>query len=295
MPWLQVSFDITEQDVESLETKLEELGALSVTLRDAEDQPLFEPPPGELPLWSHIKVSALFDAEQDTDALAASLQHIYPDSLSRWQVETLADQDWERAWMEDFEPMRFGKRLWIVPSHLTPPDSDAVNLVLDPGLAFGTGTHPTTALCLEWLDQHPPAGQQVLDFGCGSGVLALAALKLGAQAVTGVDIDEQALLASRDNLQRNALNGDFLTLCYPNELSDSDRFELVIANILAGPLVQLAEELTSRLLPAGKIVLSGILDERVEDVVAAYSPLVEILDVTVQEGWARVWGQSVSN
>lgn len=289
MVWVQVSFEVREGAVETLETALELFGAVSVTLRDAEDQPLFEPPPGELPIWAHVKVTALFEEGMDLLRLKATLESAHPDRLSAWQIERLADQDWERLWMDGYEPMRFGGRLWIVPSHLEPPEPDAVNLILDPGLAFGTGTHATTALCLEWLDKYPPAGLSVLDFGCGSGVLGLAALKLGAKAVTGVDIDEQALLASRDNLERNQLSSEAFTLFYPGELTPGSSFDLVLANILAGPLVELVDQLISRLAPQGQLVLSGILDERAGDVVAAYQERTDVLDLTLDQGWARIW------
>lgn len=295
MAWIQLSFEIHEGDVEALETDLQEWGAASVTLRDAEDQPLFEPPPGELPVWAHVKVTALFDDQQDLEEVRSALEAAHPQTLATWQVETLPDRDWERAWMKDFQAMRFGKRLWIVPSHLTPPDSQAINLVLDPGLAFGTGTHATTALCLEWLDKNPPVGLKVLDFGCGSGVLGLAALKLGCHAMTGVDIDEQALQATRDNLERNQLGVESTTLCYPNELDINAQFDLIIANILAGPLIELAAQLTSRLKADGSLVLSGILEERAADVIAAYEPYAEVVQLKIQDGWARVWLKEALN
>ncbi|HBO6416426.1 TPA: 50S ribosomal protein L11 methyltransferase, partial [Pseudomonas aeruginosa] len=196
MPWLQVRLAITPEQAETYEDALLEVGAVSVTFMDAEDQPIFEPDLGTTPLWSRTHLLALFEADTDETALLAHLALLTGGDLPEHHVEEIADQDWERSWMDNFQPMRFGRRLWIVPSWHAAPEPDAVNLLLDPGLAFGTGTHPTTALCLEWLDGQELAGRQVLDFGCGSGILAIAALLLGAERAVGTDIDPQALEAS---------------------------------------------------------------------------------------------------
>jgi len=291
VPWLQLHFDIPGDRLEQVESHLEALGALSVTLRDARDEPLFEPPPGLLPIWERVKVDALFPEDADAGAINEALIAKLGQAPEGWSVERLEDQAWERSWMDQFEPMRFGERLWIVPSWHEPPEPEAVNLLLDPGLAFGTGTHPTTALCLEWLDRHPPVGRDVLDFGCGSGVLALAALKLGAARLTGVDIDEQALVASRENVTRNGIAAERLALYLPEQFPAGADFDLVIANILAGPLVELAPKLVSHLRPGGEIILSGILQEQSETVQEAYRPSIEFVDVRQREEWVCLHGR----
>ena len=291
MAWLQLRFQIPGDRLEQVESRLEALGALSVTLRDARDEPLFEPPPGSLPMWGQVKVDALFPEDADAGSIREALTATLGQAPQGWSVERLEDQAWERSWMDQFEPMRFGERLWIVPSWHEPPEPEAVNLLLDPGLAFGTGTHPTTALCLEWLDSHPPAGREVLDFGCGSGVLALAALKLGAAQVTGVDIDEQALVASRENVARNGIDSEKLALYLPEQFPATTEFDLVIANILAGPLVELAPKLVSHLRPGGDIILSGILQEQSEAVQEAYRPSIEFVDVRQREEWVCLHGR----
>ncbi|HAQ25442.1 MAG TPA: 50S ribosomal protein L11 methyltransferase, partial [Pseudomonas sp.] len=189
MPWLQLRLAIAPEQASTLEDALLGVGAVSVTFMDAEDQPIFEPDLGTTPLWSKTHLLALFEADVDESNLLAHLQLLAGGELPDYQLERIEDQDWERSWMDNFQPMRFGRRLWIVPSWHAAPEPDAVNLLLDPGLAFGTGTHPTTALCLEWLDEQDLRGQQVIDFGCGSGILAIAALLLGAEQAIGTDID----------------------------------------------------------------------------------------------------------
>ncbi len=180
MAWIQINATVEEALAEPLSDAFMEVGACSVTFEDAKDQPIFEPELGTTPIWQHTRVVGLFDAETDTQAIVSSLENLLPGiAATQYKVEALEDKDWVRAWMDQFEPMRFGQRLWIVPSWHTPPEPDAVNLMLDPGMAFGTGTHPTTSLCLTWLDQHAPTGLNVIDYGCGSGVLALAAQKNG--------------------------------------------------------------------------------------------------------------------
>ena len=289
MPWLQVRLAITPEQAATYEEALLDVGAVSVTFMDAEDQPIFEPDLGTTPLWSHTHLLALFEADTDPAALLAHLALLTGGPLPAHQVEQIADQDWERSWMENFQPLRFGQRLWIVPSWHQPPEPQAVNLHLDPGLAFGTGTHPTTALCLEWLDGQDLQGCNVLDFGCGSGILAIAALLLGAKQACGTDIDPQALEASRDNATRNGIDAARFPLYLPSEMP-ADTFDLVLANILAGPLVQLAPTISQHVRQGGHLVLSGILAEQAEEVRAAYQADF-ILDPTAEkDGWVRISG-----
>jgi len=290
MSWLQLRLAITPEQAESLEDKLLELGAVSVTFMDAEDQPIFEPDLGTTPLWSNTHLLALFEADTDGPALLQHLQLLWQGKLPQHQLEQIEDQDWERSWMDNFHPMRFGERLWIVPSWHAAPEPEAVNLLLDPGLAFGTGTHPTTALCLAWLDGQQLDNKEVIDFGCGSGILAIAALLLGASHAVGTDIDVQALEASRDNAQRNQIADDRFSLHLPQDMPQTPA-EVVVANILAGPLVSLAPQLASLVLPGGLIALSGILAEQTNDILAAYEGYFELDPVAVQDGWIRVSGR----
>ncbi|MFA5677593.1 MAG: 50S ribosomal protein L11 methyltransferase [Pseudomonas sp.] len=289
MPWLQLRLAINPTQAEPMEDLLLGLGAVSVTFMDAEDQPIFEPDLGTTPLWQNTHLLALFEADTDRQPLIDQLQQLWQQPLPEHQFEDIADQDWERSWMDNFQPMRFGKRLWIVPSWHDAPDPEAVNLLLDPGLAFGTGTHPTTALCLEWLDGQDLHGLEVIDFGCGSGILAIAALLLGAKRVVGTDIDPQALEASRDNAQRNQLADARLPLYLPEAMPDEPA-DVVVANILAGPLVSLAPQLTSLVKPGGRIALSGILAEQTAEILAAYEEAFELDPVAEKDGWIRVSG-----
>tara|TARA_R110000764_G_scaffold59672_4_gene128683 strand:+ start:45 stop:926 length:882 start_codon:yes stop_codon:yes gene_type:complete len=290
MSWLQLRLAITPAQAESLEDKLLELGAVSVTFMDAEDQPIFEPDLGTTPLWSNTHLLALFEADIDGPALLQHLQLLWQGELPQHELEQIEDQDWERSWMDNFHPMRFGERLWIVPSWHAAPKPEAVNLLLDPGLAFGTGTHPTTALCLQWLDGQQLDGKQIIDFGCGSGILAIAALLLGATHAVGTDIDIQALEASRDNAQRNRIADQRFDLYLPENMPQQPA-EVVVANILAGPLVSLAPQLASLVLPGGLIALSGILAEQTEDILSAYQDYFELDPVANQDGWIRVSGR----
>ncbi len=289
MPWLQVRLAITPDQAAELEDQLLELGAVSVTFMDAEDQPIFEPDLGTTPLWSHTHLLALFEDGTDGDAVLAHLRLLRGGELPEHQVERIEDQDWERSWMDNFQPMRFGQRLWIVPSWHEAPEPDAVNLLLDPGLAFGTGTHPTTALCLEWLDGQDLAGCTVLDFGCGSGILAIAALLLGAPQAVGTDIDPQALEASRDNADRNGIDPARFPVYLPADLPPQPA-DVVVANILAGPLVQLAPTITALVKNGGRLALSGILAEQAEEVRAAYAGAFDLDPTAVKDGWVRISG-----
>lgn len=289
MSWLQLRLAITPEQAEPMEDLLLGLGAVSVTFMDAEDQPIFEPDLGTTPLWQHTHLLALFESDTERQPLIDQLQQLWPEALPDHQFEDIADQDWERSWMDNFQPMRFGQRLWIVPSWHEAPDPQAVNLLLDPGLAFGTGTHPTTALCLEWLDGQPLQGLQIIDFGCGSGILAIAALLLGAERVVGTDIDPQALEASRDNAQRNQLADERFPLYLPDAMP-AEPADILVANILAGPLVSLAPQLSTLVKPGGRIALSGILAEQTGEILAAYTESFELDPVAEKDGWIRVSG-----
>jgi ribosomal protein L11 methyltransferase len=289
MAWTQITLEAGALDPERLSDLFSELGALSVTFEDAADEPVLEPKPGEVRMWSHTRVVALFDDSLNVDQLKAQLAlRTDADTVERLEVTAIADRDWTRAWMDDFRPMRFGERLWVCPSNQAPPEPDAINLLLDPGLAFGTGTHPTTALCLEWLDAHPPEGLAVIDYGCGSGILAIAALKLGAQRVLGVDLDPQALIASRDNAEANGVAAN-LEVFMPDDFS-GEAADVLLANILANPLIELAPRMKELVKPGGQVVLSGILREQADAVTEAYAPWFELNPPAVLEDWVRLDG-----
>ncbi|TBU95769.1 50S ribosomal protein L11 methyltransferase [Stutzerimonas kirkiae] len=289
MPWLQVRLAITPDQAEVYEDALLEAGAVSVTFMDAEDQPIFEPDLGTTPLWSNTHLLALFEESTDEAELLGHLSVLTSGALPSYQIERIEDQDWERSWMDNFQPMRFGRRLWIVPSWHAAPDADAVNLLLDPGLAFGTGTHPTTALCLEWLDGQELDGLDVLDFGCGSGILAIASLLLGARRAVGTDIDVQALEASRDNAGRNGIEAERFPVYLPEHLPQQQA-DILVANILAGPLVALSTQIASQIRSGGKLALSGILAEQAEEVRAAYDKYFELDPTAEKDGWVRISG-----
>lgn len=289
MPWLQVRLAITPEQAETYEDALLEVGAVSVTFMDAEDQPIFEPDLGTTPLWSNTHLLALFEADTDETALIAHLQLLCGGTLPDHHIERIEDQDWERSWMDNFQPMRFGQRLWIVPSWHAAPEPDAVNLLLDPGLAFGTGTHPTTALCLEWLDAQKLDDCNLIDFGCGSGILAIAALLLGAPQAVGTDIDPQALEASRDNASRNGIDPARFPVYLPADMPQQPA-DVVVANILAGPLVALAAQITALVKGGGRLALSGILAEQAEEVRAAYASAFDLDPTAIKDGWVRISG-----
>lgn len=285
--WLTVRIAASARQVEAFEVALFELGAVAITLLDAEDNPVHEPGPGEVLLWPNVVIEALFDAKEQheriRDGLTAEGLAFDP---AQFAAATLAGQDWERAWMDEFKPMRFGQGLWICPSHIEPDPAWPRVIRLDPGLAFGSGTHPTTALCLEWLDGHDSRGQSVLDFGCGSGILAIAAALDQAADVVAVDHDPQALHATLDNAQRNGLPGRIQTLA--PEAFQPRLFEVVLANILAGPLIELAPMLSGCLAPGGHLVLSGILRDQAEAVIAAYRPRLGEAVISIREDWVRL-------
>ncbi len=290
MTWQQLSLEAGDLNPEQLSLFFEQQGALSVTFADAGDQPLFEPQPGSTPLWSAPRVTALFDGSRDLAVLKQQLASAFGAAvMDRLDEDTVQDRDWERAWLDHFQPMQFGRRLWVCPAGQRPEhEEDAVLIDLDPGLAFGTGTHATTALCLQWLDQHTPARRRILDYGCGSGILAIAALKLGASAAWAVDIDQQALWACRENAARNGVDAALKT-GLPQALPDQ-RFDLVLANILANPLIELAPRLVSLLRPGGDLVLSGILCEQLTAVRSVYQPCLSSTDTAVRDGWVQLHG-----
>jgi len=288
VPWLELSIRVDRDAVPQTEELLEALGALSVTLEDEADHPVLEPDPGTTPLWPVVQVRGLFEAGADRERLLTELHGklggVRSDRI-RWRE--VGDRDWTRAWMERFRPMRFGRRLWIVPSGMAiPPDPEHVVLDLDPGLAFGTGTHPTTALCLEWLDAQPAITGTVVDYGCGSGVLGIAAALLGAERVIGVDTDPQALEAIAANAARNGV--DDRVACQAPEYFAEAAADLVLANILAGPLVTLAPNLIACAKPGAPIVLSGILESQADEVAAAYEPFCDRIATSLKDSWARL-------
>jgi ribosomal protein L11 methyltransferase len=292
MPWLELCLTLRQADQQRVELALEEIGALAITLLDAEDHPIFEPDVGETPLWPEIALSALFDADVDRTGLVHVLADLAPEiEPTRISFREVADQDWTRVWMDQFQPMRFGRRLWIYPSTIEPSadDGEAVIVRLDPGLAFGTGTHPTTALCLEWLDQIDLAGKTVIDFGCGSGVLAIAALKLGAARALGIDNDPQALAASRDNAQRNGV-ADRLDLFMPEDFADTAA-DVFVANILAGPLAELAPRFAACVKPRAPFALSGILKGQERELIERYTEWFDDLAIARREDWVRIGGR----
>ena len=288
MPWLQLIIPTDDTHADKIADAMMDVGAVSATLQDMQDQPVLEPAPGTTPLWSHTRVVGLFDADSNPQQLVAQVQNIIGETITEWKAEPLEDQDWTRAWMDSFKPMQFGEKLWVVPSTYTPPQPDAVNLILDPGLAFGTGTHPTTAMCLAWLDAHPPQELQIIDYGCGSGILAIAALLLGAKHAVGVDNDPQALLASRDNAQKNRVE-DRLQVYLPQQ-APQQPCELLLANILAAPLISLAPVFARLCKPGAPIVLSGILANQAQDVLDAYQSEFDIRTWKQQEEWVCITG-----
>jgi len=291
MPWLQLTLKSYRETVEAIGDQMLEMGALSITLVDAKDKPILEPAPGETPLWDDVKMMMLFDANIDTKLI---LQQWRKNDLylinQNEKFELIEDKDWEREWMDRFEPMQFGEKLWICPSWKPVPDETAVNVILDPGLAFGTGTHPTTALCLSWLDSAEIEGKIVIDYGCGSGILSIAALKLGAKKVYAVDIDKQALIATEENAKRNHVFDDSLVIDYPDRLKNL-QVDIVVANILAGPLVELSDKIASLCKTNGLLAISGILDNQADTTRAAYQQWFKMERPTFKQEWSLIHGQ----
>jgi len=290
MSWLRIGVDADREEGPVIETTFEEQGAVSISFEDRADEPVFELQPGDTPLWSEIRVTGLFpedtNAKEILSAIEASLGH----TLLHARVEKLADQDWERVWLERFQPTEVGNNLWICPTHMDAPDPDATTVFIDPGLAFGSGTHPTTAMCLDWLSRQDLRDRLVLDYGCGSGILAIAALKLGAREAWAVDIDPRALEVTRENAVINGVDQRIHT-CLPENLEVTG-FDVLVANILSGPLITLAATFHELLAPHGDIALSGILSSQADEVAAAYSRNFR-LSSKLQDGWTLLSGARV--
>ena len=287
MPWIQLRVNTTEKHAETVSDMLMSWGAQAVSFVDAHDTPIYEPMPGEVIYWANTVVVGLFDAEHNMDKVIRQLQQasLFKQGVS-FKLEQLEDKDWEREWMDNFHPIRFGQRLWVCPSWRDIPDPSAVNVMLDPGLAFGTGTHPTTALCMEWLDSQDLTASTVVDFGCGSGILGIAALKLGGKRVVGIDIDPQAIEASTANAQRNGVASQ-IELYLPKD-QPSLAADVVVANILAGPLAELASVISAYVKPGGRLALSGILESQAEQVMAAYAHEFDFDPIAVKDEWVRL-------
>ena len=282
--------NLGELDTEVVEEIFERFGASSVTLTDAGDNPVLEPGPGETPLWADTTITGLFTPDIDLQPLRdALLNELNLSELPANHIEDLEDRVWEREWLKDFGPMQFGRRLWIYPAGSHAPDNDAVIIHLDPGLAFGTGTHATTALCLEWLDGLSLGGKTMLDYGCGSGILAIAGLKLGCASAVGMDIDPQAIIATRQNASDNDVAENLQIFGSPDEIEGE--FDVVVANILAGPLVQFAESITLTLRGSGMLALSGVLCEQADDVMAAYEPWIDFDEPVFREQDGQIWSR----
>lgn len=297
MAWLQLLIQANTEQASILSDILSAAGASAVTLRDAADQPLYEPPLGETPLWADTEVIGLFDANTNMDQVLLLITNQIG-TCPHYTLNPLEDKDWVREWMSHFKPTLFGKRLWVVPSHHAEAHLTqhplAINILLDPGLAFGTGTHPTTAMCLEYLDQAQLAQQSVIDYGCGSGILAIAAAKLGASNILAIDNDPQALIATADNAQKNAVT-DLFQIHLPDTKLATEHDPLIqadvlVANILAKPLIDLAPHLATLTKPNGRIALSGILSEQANDVLQAYSPFFDIKIFKQLEDWVCLDG-----
>lgn len=292
MSWLQIAINTTKDHAETAENCLFSAGAQTVTLTDAADQPILEPGPDETPIWNTVIITGLYTFEDNQQVLLDSIEHCLSGIEFSYSTEILEDQNWTRAWMEHFHAMQFGRRLWVCPLHIEPPEPEAINLRLDPGLAFGTGTHPTTSLCLRWLDQNIDGQTTLLDYGCGSGILAIAACMLGVKRADGVDIDPQALTATHDNAETNLVTKKIKTFLpddYQKQHSDT-QYDLVVANILSGPLAELAPMLASHTKTGGDIVLSGILKEQAEPLIDTYSEYFKMDAAEFEEDWVLLHG-----
>jgi ribosomal protein L11 methyltransferase len=293
MMFYEIEFPLAAMSLAQVEAALFEVGASSITFLDGGDEPVLEPRPGEVRLWSDTVVRALFDESHDPmQSLGSLADRLGPHITARARVQPVKNQDWERAWLVGWKPMRFGARLWVCPTEAdAPQQADAVVVRLDPGLAFGTGTHPTTALCLQFLDTLPLAGRSVIDYGCGSGILGIAALKLGASQVVAVDLDTQALLAARANSVRNSVSARLRTQAPSMDLESAD---LVLANILAQPLIELAPILTRACRVGGDLILSGLLDAQAHAVKTAYGSAFDMVQVASQDDWCCIHARRAS-
>jgi len=288
VPQLAITLDLDGLDAELVEESCFEFGALAVSYTDQHDDPILEPAPGEFRLWPHSRLQALFPFETSPEELVTGLSHVLRIDPARLSLETLADRVWEREWLRDFHPMCFGRKLWVAPHHSHVHTRDAVIVRLDPGLAFGTGTHATTAMCLSWLDEHAGPGQTAIDYGCGSGVLAVAAAKLGARAAHAFDIDPQALTATRDNAAANDVGGIVHVVDTDAQLPAGA--DLLLANILCGPLCELAPRFAALTRPGGRIVLAGLLSTQADDVSAAHAPWFDVTPFATRDGWTALSG-----
>lgn len=290
--WQEWALETHSPLVESLEEWLFDHGALAVSLEDNANEPLLEPGPGETPLWQNVVLKALFAGDADLSSIKAVLPRTLLAENSKSEVSRLEDREWTRVWMDDFAPIQMGPRLWVCPSWAVPPDEALVNVMLDPGLAFGTGTHATTAMCLGALDAAVSGGESVVDYGCGSGILAIAALKLGASKALGVDNDPQALAASRDNTARNQISTDQFDVVMPEDdmlLAWSNAASVVVANILAGPLLSLAHDLIELTAPGGRLLLTGVLEEQAAKLIEHYEHVsLDVIDR--RDGWVLLSG-----
>ena len=291
MAWWQFSVNCPASELDRIESTLLELGAQSLSIADAGDEAIYEPPPGTTPVWSESVVTATFDAALDPESLRQRISEALPAGLaSGLRQHELADADWSNAYRDHFRPLECAPGLWIVPDWCQPPEPGALNIRLDPGLAFGTGSHPTTALCLAWLGKARLDGQHVIDYGCGSGILAIAACKLGADRVDAVDIDPQALAATRDNCARNGIAPGRVRALLPTGLDDRPA-DLLLANILAGALIELAPEFAVRVAPGGQILLSGILISQLDEIQSAFAHTFRLDPPTTREDWAAIAGR----
>jgi len=292
MNWLQIAINTTKDNAERAEDCLFSAGAQTVTLTDAADQPILEPGVNEVPIWNAIIITGLFNFDNNQQALLDSINLCLADTTYNCSTEILEDQNWTRAWMDHYHEMQFGERLWVCPLHVEPPQPDAINLRLDPGLAFGTGTHPTTSLCLRWLDQNITTQDTLLDYGCGSGILAIAACMLGTKQADGVDIDPQALLATHSNAEINDVAKRVNTYLPEDYLKQhaSTQYDIVMANILSGPLAELAPTLARHTKASGDIVLSGILREQADTVLNTYSQFFKMDEPVFEEDWVMLHG-----
>ena len=290
MSWQQLNLTCPLADLEQVEALLTELGALSISLRDAGDNPIYEPLPGDSPVWQESIVTATFGEDSDPEQLAQKLMASLPVTLARTMTRgSFQDRDWQQAYRQHFKPLQCAPRLWIVPSWYQPPDPTATNLRLDPGLAFGTGSHPTTALCLAWLAEQDLPGLELIDYGCGSGILAIAGILLGAKWVLAIDIDEQALGACRSNMALNSIPHQRIRVCLPHAAGHTAA-DLLMANILAGPLVDLAPRLAGMVKPGGKIILSGILNSQLNEIQSAYDTFFAMDPPREREEWVCIGG-----
>jgi ribosomal protein L11 methyltransferase len=288
VPQLALTLTLDGLDADQVEDACFEFGALAVSYTDQRDDAILEPAPGEFRLWPHTRLQALFPFETSPSELVDGLSHVLRVAPERLAIETLADRVWEREWLRDFHPMCFGKRLWVSPHHAHVHTEGAVVVKLDPGLAFGTGTHATTAMCLAWLDEHAGDGQLAIDYGCGSGVLAVAAVKLGAKAAYAFDIDPQALTATHDNAVANDVGARVHVVATDAELPGAA--DLVLANILCGPLCELAPRFAALTRPGGRIVLAGLLAAQADEVTHAHSPWFDIAPFASRDGWTALTG-----